>query len=140
MIPQSHQGAWKGPNRLWLEKPEPETSEGTLMADTSTLRYTWLFGGQSREGELTLFGPAGAVRAAWKDTFHAASGMALHGRFDSGVLSLYGTYGAGDGPEWGWHIEVDVRDPQHLQLRMFNIDPSDNITMAVDLRGGRYGS
>jgi hypothetical protein len=137
MIPESHHGAWKGPNRLWLENPEPEISDGSLIASASTLSYTWLFGGQTKEGKLALFGPAGAVRADWNDTFHATSGMALHGRFDAGLLLLYGTYAAGDGPEWGWRIEVDVRDPQHLLLRMLNIDPNDNATLAVDLRGAR---
>lgn len=137
MIPQSHHGAWKGSNRLWLDSSEPETSDGTVVASATTLNYTWLYGGKQKQGEIALFGPAGAVRAAWNDTFHATCGMALHGRFDGGVLSLYGTYAAGDGPEWGWRIEVDVRDPQHLGLRMFNVDPSDNMTMAVDLRGVR---
>lgn len=137
MIPESHHGAWKGPNRLWFENPEPEMSEGTLVAAAGALNYAWFFGGQTQEGELELFGPAGAVRAAWKDTFHATSGMALHGRMDGGLLVLYGTYGAGDGPEWGWRIEIDVRDPQHLLLRMFNIDPSDRSMLAVDLRGAR---
>jgi hypothetical protein len=138
MIPSSHHGAWKGPNRLWLSDPaNPERSEGTITAEASRLRYTWSFRGKPHEGELELGGPPGAVRGAWKDSFHMEKGTVLHGCFAEGRLVLYVTYSVGDSPEWGWRIEVDVRDPEHLALRMFNIEPTGTIQPAVDLHGSR---
>lgn len=137
LIPSSHRGDWRGPNRLWFQGPEPERSEGQLAVASRSVKYGWSYQGKSQSGEIDLWGPPGAVRAAWKDTWHAADGMALHGHLHEGVLRLYGTYPAGEGPEWGWRIEVDTRDPEHLSLRMFNLLPGGVIVPAVDLRAAR---
>jgi hypothetical protein len=137
MLPDTHHGSWRGPNRLWLEGPTPERSDGTIDATATTLRYTWSFRGAPHHGELDLTGPAAALKCAWKDTFHAEKGMTLHGRFQDGELIAYCTYPAGDGPEWGWRIEISTRDPEHLVLRMFNVEPDSAPAPAVDLRGAR---
>jgi hypothetical protein len=137
MIPKSHHGLWHGPNRLWFEGPEPERSDGRVEVSAATIDYTWSFRGQRQEGRIRLFGPEAALRAEWADSWHAKGGMALHGRFDQGALVLYGAYAAGDGPEWGWRIELDVRDPEHFGLRMFNVEPDQPGVLAVDLRGER---
>ena len=138
MIPSTHHGAWRGPNRLWLEDPAaPERSEGTLEATASTVKYTWSFKGAAHHGEISLAGPAGALAATWTDTWHAEQGMLLHGLSQDGQILLYGTYPAGDGPDWGWRIEIDGRDPEHLGLRMFNVPPAGAAVPAVDLRGTR---
>jgi hypothetical protein len=138
MIPASHHGAWRGPNRLWLEDPAtPERSQGTLEASSASLSYTWSFRGAEQTGKIALSGPAGSLRANWTDTFHAKDGMVLHGRLLDGEIVLYGTYGAGEGPDWGWRIEIDGRDPEHLVLRMFNLEPEGAPAPAVDLRGAR---
>lgn len=137
MIEETHHGEWQGPNRLWLEDPTPERSDGRLQVEARRIRYTWAFRGEAQQGDLELFGPPGAVRAAWTDTMHAGEGMALHGACREGTLVLYGTYPAGDGPEWGWRIEVDTRDPEHLDLRMFNLFPDGQVMPAVALTGSR---
>jgi hypothetical protein len=138
MIPDSHRGAWRGPNRLWFEDPKsPERSDGLIDAEASSLRYRWSFRGAPQEGELRLAGPAGAVRGDWKDSWHMSNGAVMHGHAADGVLVLYGTYPAGDGPDWGWRIELDWRDPEHLSLRMFNLEPAGPAVPAVDLRGAR---
>jgi hypothetical protein len=137
MIPNSHHGAWHGPNRLWFEGPDPERSDGRVEVGATTIMYTWSFRSQGQEGRLRLFGPEGAVRAEWTDSWHAKEGLALHGRYEQGVLVLFGTYPVGDGVEWGWRIELDVRDPEHFLLRMFNIEPGQSAVAAVDLRGAR---
>jgi hypothetical protein len=137
MIAASHQGAFRGPNRLWFEGPEPERSDGTIESAAATVRYTWSFRGAAQQGEMELAGPAGALRCKWKDTWHAADGMLLHGRLLDGAILLYGTFAAGDGPDYGWRIELDARDPEHFTIRMFNIEPGGAETIAVDLRGAR---
>lgn len=141
MIPASHHGSWAGTNRLWFTDPTiPLTSEGTLELAGAGLTYTWVYDGAVQRGAIQLFGPAGACRAAWTDTWHARDGMVLNGLLVGGVLRLYCTYPAGEGPEWGWRIEVDVRDPQAVELRMFNLPPDPATgpeSYAVHLRGTR---
>lgn len=140
MISSKHHGRFTGPNRLWFEGPEPERSQGSMVASATKLAYAWSFRDKGQEGQIELFGLPGALRADWRDTWHAAKGMALHGLLEEGVIRLFGTYPAGDGPEWGWRIEIDCRDPEHLTLRMFNVAPDDGVSPAVDLRGARSAS
>lgn len=138
MLPESHHGAWAGPNRLWLEYPgAAERSDGHLEIGATTVRYEWAFKGKTKQGTIELHGPAPALRAAWKDTFHAEDGMAMNGYFDERVLHLFGTYPAGDGPEWGWRIELDLRDPDHAAMFMFNVVPPGTVVPAAHLHGAR---
>jgi hypothetical protein len=138
LIPTTHHGSWRGPNRLWMEDPTAaERSDGTLEVSASSVKYSWAFQGAAHHGEISLSGPAGALAAAWTDTWHAATGMSLHGFAEDGRVLLFGTYPAGDGPDWGWRIELDSRDPEHFVLRMFNVPPSAGPVPAVDLRGAR---
>jgi len=137
MIPASHHGAWTGPNRLWFEGPEPERCDGALEVEPRRLTYTWTFRGEDQRGVIDLHGPPGSLRAEWSDSWHAKEGMTLHGYRAEGVLRLFGTYSAGDGPDWGWRIELETRDPEHLVLRMFNLTPEGEVAPAVHLRGSR---
>jgi hypothetical protein len=137
MISAAHHGSWRGPNLLWLEAPGPERSDGSMDVAATTVAYTWSFKGQPIAGRIALFGQPGALRAEWTDGFHAADGITLHGLLDAGVLRLYGTYAAGDGPEWGWRIELDTREADACTLRMFNLPPDGPAEPAVELRGTR---
>jgi hypothetical protein len=138
MLPESHLGKWTGPNRLWMEPgTKPEPSDGQLELSATRISYEWAFRGKKKEGTIDLYGPALAVRAAWTDTFHAENGMAMNGYFDERVLHLFGTYPAGDGPEWGWRIELDLRDPEHAVMFMFNLEPTGAVVPAVHLFGTR---
>lgn len=137
MIPDSHHGNWSGPNRLWFEPSSTERCDGTLSVAATLVEYGWSFRGKPQTGRMALFGPAPSVRAEWRDSWHMGAGMQLNGFVEDGVLRLFGTYPAGDGPEWGWRMELDWRDPEHFVLRMFNVEPDGTIQAAVDLRGGR---
>ncbi len=139
MIPPSHQGTFKGPNRLWLMPGTPaQVSDGTLLVTADRVSIRWAHEGAAKEGELVLNGPAPSCRANFTDTFHAADGLVLHGRADGAELLLYGTYPAGDGsPDWGWRIVLDWSDPENFTLRMFNVLPDGREALAVDLRGAR---
>jgi hypothetical protein len=62
----------------------------------------WAHEGKPQEGELLLAGPVASCRGDFTDTFHAASGLVLHGHGQGSTVLLYGTYPAGDGsPDWG---------------------------------------
>lgn len=133
----THQGAWSGINRLWLDGPVSESSQGTAEVEPLQIQYTWTFREKAHTGVVKLSGPAASLRADWSDTFHYPDGAVMHGRFREGLLKVYGTYPAGDGPDWGWQIEVDLRDPETFVLQMFNVEPGSEPVIAVDLRGTR---
>lgn len=143
MLPATHHGSWAGPNRLWFEDPvAPERSDGRLQLEDRAIRYEWAFRGDAQSGSMTLAGVPGAVHAEWTDTWHASDGMRLYGTFEDGELRLYTTYSAGEAPEgaaveWGWRVELDVRDPEGVRLRMFNLPPDSPPMIAVDLLATR---
>lgn len=133
----THHGNWTGVNRLWLEGPTSESSPGTAEVEATQIRYTWVFRDKPQTGVLVISGTAGALRADWEDSMHYSDGTVLHGLLDDGVLKLYGTYPAGDGPDWGWRIQVDFRDPETFILQMYNVQPGEDPVIAVDLRAQR---
>ena len=139
MIPSSHHGRFVGPNRLWFRPGTPAPlSDGTLEVSADRVAVTWAFEGQPKEGTLLLSGPAQSCRCDFTDTFHAASGLIMHGYAQGSVLHLFTTYSAGDGsPAWGWRAVLDWSDPDHFTLRMFNVLPDGREALAVDLRGAR---
>ncbi|MSP73264.1 MAG: hypothetical protein EXR76_14060 [Myxococcales bacterium] len=137
MMPQSHFGSFAGPNRLWMYGPVSELSDGELALSSSSLTYTWTYRGAPHTGRMDFVGQPAALRCVWHDTFHAATAMTFHGRLEGARLVAYGTYPAGEGPDWGWRIELDCTDPDHLGLRMFNIMPDTEPVISVDLRGAR---
>lgn len=138
-LPATHHGEWAGPNRLWIFDPDkPDRSDGTLDVAAKTVRYTWARGDKNHKGVIELSGQPAALRCDWKDDFHAAEGLTLHGFQREGVVHLYGTYPAGEGqPDWGWQIELDARDREAFVLRMFNVVPSEGPMPAVVLHGTR---
>ena len=137
MIPLSHHGLWAGPSRLWHPDPLlPRRSNGEIDAAPGSLAYRWSVDGEDQRGTLVLAGPVLSLRGEWQDSWHTPGGMTAHGRWDGALLCLWSTYQAGD-ETWGWRIEVEARDPEHLVLRMFNVLPDGLEQIAHDLRGAR---
>lgn len=139
MIKEIMHGNWSGTNKLWFDQPSAELSDGTTSVSERLLQYTWSFRGEPHTGMLTLHGPATSFRATWRDSWHHAETTTMHGFATDGLFKLYGTYPDNAGGEWGWRIELDLRDPDVCQLRMFNVEPNGTIHIAVDLRGERAG-
>jgi hypothetical protein len=139
MIAPSHHGRFTGSNRLWFMPGTPaHVCDGTLVVAADRVSVRWSHEGAPKEGELVLSGPARSCRGDFTDTFHAASGLVLHGHVQGSGVLLYGTYPAGDGsPDWGWRIVLDWCDPDHFSFRMFNLLPGGMEALAVDLRGAR---
>lgn len=139
MIPSSHHGSFAGPNRLWFMPGTPaHLSDGSLTVSENRVSVRWAYEGKAKEGELVLSGPGPSCRGDFTDTFHAESGMVLHGCCQGSAVFLYGTYEAGDGsPAWGWRITLDWYDPDHVSFRMFNVLPDGREALAVELRGLR---
>ncbi|MEM9064786.1 MAG: hypothetical protein AAGB51_04785 [Planctomycetota bacterium] len=138
LLPSSHAGAWAGPNRLWVMDPDkPFRSDGTLAVEGDQVTYTWSHKGVGHTGVLRLSGQPAALRGDWTDTWHAKEEMVFHGYQHEGVVRLFGTYPAGDGPDWGWQLQLDARDPEAFVLRMFNVIPGIGPVPAVVLDGTR---
>ena len=139
MFKESMHGNWIGTNKLWFDTPKAELSDGEIRVSERSLDYTWVFQGDPHTGTLTLHGPAPSFRATWRDSWHQSETTTMHGFEADGLFKLYGTYPDNEGGEWGWRIELDTRDPDVCQLRMFNVYPDGTIHIAVDLRGLRTG-
>ena len=87
---------------------------------------------------LALDEKSGENRSAWLDSWHMARQvMTCECETNDEMATLSGSYAAPPGPDWGWRIEVDLRDPEHLTLRMFNVPPAGDEVIAVVLRGAR---
>ena len=139
MIPSSHHGRFAGLNRLWFMPGTPaHLSDGTLDVSADRVSVRWAHDGAPKEGSVVLRGPAPSCRGDFTDTFHAASGLVLHGHVQSCTALLYTTYPAGEGqPDWGWRIVLDWCDPDHFSVRMFNVLHDGTEARAVDLCGAR---
>ena len=136
-LPPSHQGAWRGQNRLWIMDPAtPFRSDGAIEVAPRALGYSWSYEGKPQWGSIELKGQPAALRASWSDTFHATEPFTLHGFMDGGIVRLFTTYDAGE-ECWGWQIELDFRDPEACTMRMFNVMPGAGAVPAVVLHGTR---
>ncbi len=114
---------WSGTNELWLDPSgdEADKSEATLQIEASKLSYTWSQEGTQHGGSITW----NEDRAAFQDTFHASTPMALeHVAGSWALLDVEGTYPAPEGPPWGWRIYLSLRPgDEELVLQMLNITP-----------------
>ena len=113
---------WSGKGELWLDPlgNEAAVSDCTLAVEDGAIRYTWSHDGKSHQGSITLRDGG----ADFDDTFHAAETMAFTPwPVPGALLSLIGSYAAGDGPPWGWRIVVTQRPSGELVLQMTNVTP-----------------
>lgn len=138
LLPQTHHGAWKGPNRLWFTDPDkPMRSPGGAEVAANSIEYRWEYEGAAQSGRIDLVGQFRALEAKWQDTWHAPNGMVLHGESLDGRLTLFGTYSGGEYGVWGWRIELDTQDPERFSIRMHNVVPGVGLMPAVMLEGTR---
>lgn len=132
-------GAWTGSNRLWM-MPGSNAEESAATATVSfsgqgkfaELRYTWSTDGDPEDGLILLRELRGGIQAVWGDSWHTPDGFYLWpGEIQEGVIIVRGSYPAPTGPDWGWRIELDARQPGLLRLEMFNITPEGEGMLAV---------
>lgn len=125
---------WQGTAELWLDPlgNAVETSACTIDVDRSALRYTWAYQGTPHQGTIALGGEGGTFTDSW----HSPAAMACRAVPSWAPVDLIGTYGAGDGPPWGWRILVSLRPahdgaPEALVLQMTNVAPWGEEARAV---------
>jgi len=62
--------------------------------------------------------------ASWSDSWHQSEALRCERQTDDwGLLSLRTTYGAGEGPDWGWHTSFALRPTGQLVMQMTNVTP-----------------
>ena len=134
MLPHTHHGTWTGTSRLWLEPDAaPETSDVTAEVTADALSYTWSRGDRAQQGAYTFTRDGDAVLATFTDSFHTGSKpMACTGTTGAGPVSVTGSYAAPPGPDWSWHTEIDTSRPGVLVLRMTNVSPEGEPSLAVE--------
>ena len=135
------EGDWRGTARLWFEPGEPHEEQEVsgsvvLLGDGRWARhdYSTPIDGATHSGsQLIGFHRDERVwQVAWVDTFHTGSEiMRLEGAAeDAGAISVLGSYGAGDGPRWGWRTSFEPATGS-LAVRHWNITPDGEETLAV---------
>lgn len=133
-------GNWTGTNCLYFEGADgpmlesPSTLTATIVINGFLqVHYNWVYEGKPKEGLLLVGEDAkqGVVTASWVDSFHSSkSVMGCQGaRLENGV-SVKGSYGAGEGPDWGWRIDLELAGAE-LRLTMYNVSPEGVEYLAV---------
>lgn len=135
-------GNWAGESRLHLSYLEDESKR--IQASPSVLElahdpaltyaivsYAWQYEGEPQSGVMVLC----VDTASWTDSFHqSACLMSLKSDAGDDRVSFLGSYPAGEGPDWGWRIEL-LMEGQELVFKMTNIEPDQEGEWAVE---GRY--
>lgn len=138
-------GDWAGASRLWFEadkladeSPVTGTIRPTLGGRFMLHEYRNTIGDKAVEG-LALIGydlGAGQFEIAWSDTFHYGTKIMLSLGQPAGSptdCNVLGSYGDGQGgPDWGWRTTIELRTPENLVLRHYNISPQGEEALAVE--------
>jgi len=99
----------------------------------AVVSYTWLHENEPQHGVMVMCGET----AAWTDSWHQNANL-LNMKSDKAddQVSYLGSYPAGEGPDWGWRIELTM-DGAELVLTMTNIEPGAEGEWAVQARYSR---
>jgi hypothetical protein len=136
------QGSWKGRSRLnlpWLPEPERITESDSLLEvfnapeDTfAQVTYTWEYEGVVHRGCWIFAGKkvpegdcAAGVTGAWTDSWHQNTSIlqVAESGPQGDAVRLLGEYSGGEGPKWGWRLELQLVSSDSLEFRMVNISP-----------------
>lgn len=74
-------------------------------------------------------------QAAWMDTVHNGTRIMCSrgdGAADPKRPDVRGSYPAGEGPDWGWRTEIDLRNKNRLVIRHYNIPPGGEEYLGVE--------
>ena len=136
------EGDWTGTNDL--QDPEYDSASTSASRATVTslmeglfvrIDYTWTYREKPQWGSLLVgFHPEPAeATVVGIDSWHngRSSMMCRGSRRDDGVLDVRGSYGAGDGPDWGWRTEIRP-DADALRWVMYNVTPAGEEVLAVE--------
>lgn len=138
-------GSWIGTNRLYFpgeptrDVPSTARIAPAAQGKFTTLSYTWSFDDQPQDGLLLIGGDRGAVIMIWIDSWHMGDGvMHCTGSVqDDRLLAVRGTYKVENHPDWGWRIDLRLRD-EAIDLVMYNVSPEGEEDVAVEAAYARH--
>jgi hypothetical protein len=135
-------GVWSGTKKLWLAPDDP-AFESRTMARVSELAqgqfvsiaYQWTFDDQPQDGLIVFISEfdRSLAKAIWLDSWHMKNAIMIceSSGVDDGAVSFLGSYLAPPGPDWGWRIEFKLPAHTELMIRMTNISPDHEESLAV---------
>lgn len=134
-------GTWHGRAELWLDPLGDHAlwSDCTIEVGLDRVSYTWAHEATPHRGVIQVTADGGTLT----DSFHAPAGMTFRAVAPTwALLDLMGSYTAGDGPPWGWRINVSHRPPwdgaaDALLLQMTNVTPWGEDVRAVRMTARR---
>lgn len=137
-------GNWYGPTTLHMawappgEQQEISDSVLTVVAGSNgqylVFDWNWAYKGEPQSSHLTLIWDAELAQpqAAWVDSWHQNGAlMVMDGVRVAEGVRLNGFFPAGDGPDWGWRIEL-LSKGEALKMIMTVISPEGEEGPAVD--------
>jgi Protein of unknown function (DUF1579) len=144
-------GNWEGRFRLWFEPgklAEESVQRGrirVLLGGRILLHeYTGHCNGEPFEGVALIAHHLDEHRyeSAWAESFGTGTSIMFStGASHDPRLSMLGSYGDGQGgPRWGWRTEIEQPDDDALELRMYNITPTGDESLAVEVKYRRLST
>ncbi|WCL50621.1 DUF1579 family protein [Leptospira sp. GIMC2001] len=135
-------GNWTGEYRLilsWLPDPDFISISNMKIEKIANqnfllMKYDWFHESQKQDGLLLLGNENlnSEVTASWVDSWGMSGKiMNCYGTIsDQGNISLLGSYEVRDSPDWGWRIEIPYPEESQMQIRMYNISPNGETSLA----------
>lgn len=141
-------GRWAGTAKTYLDPNDPSVAETASWEGTITmllggrfLRFVYCSQamGKPLAGELPVAYEVGERlwRMSWIDSFHTGGAILVStsapaADTNGAPISAITTYFASEGqPRWGWRTELDDGPECALWIRMYNVEPAREETLAV---------
>lgn len=129
---------WTGESELWLDPLGNEVivSPCNIEVADGVVRYQWRHDEAEQRGSYTLHDD-NSGGADFTDTWHSPSVMTCEAEPRWGLMAVFATYAAGDGPDWGWRSTLVWRPTDQLVLQMTNVAPWGEEARAVRMTCAR---
>ena len=139
-------GDWEGRFRIWFE-PGKLVDEAVQRGHIRLVgggrfllhEYDGRCNGEPFDG-VALWGyhlDDATFECAWAESFGTGTSIMFSvGEVTDGRFRALGSYGAGS-ERWGWRTELSQPDAGHLDIRMFNITPAGDESLAVEINYAR---
>jgi hypothetical protein len=135
-------GTWEGTTKTWFEpgvladeQPMKGTIKPALDGRFVVHDYQTTLVGHECQG-IATFGYHIALERfemSWQDNCHNGTGVMFSiGKGTEDGFWVLGSYGPLNGPRWGWRVEIEIIDRNHITISHFNISPDGDEALGVE--------